>query len=309
MRVGSKVLPLAVALVFAVCQQASASFFFDGLTFDNSVDVVEDGSFGKVTLSGTPGSQTGLIQGIINFNQAVPGANGGYFTNTGGSVFAAYSFAITEVAGSPGTFTSSAPAAANSALALISGADTTGLIDYGVSGGATPTIAVFETAGNYTQFNFRNTNTTAGSPLVAGDIEFGTDANSIGTTLAPLSLFDVVLTAGLIGDDFHDVTIISPTVPLGVFAGAYTVFADVKGTVKYDPIASLIKPAASGDIVIDDGSIAGPGSGANGGIVRGWNFSDGGNFLVDPVPEASTLVVWSCMTLCGLGLYRKVRSA
>src|SRR5690606_7103954 len=105
------------------------------------------------------------------------------------------------------------------------------------------------------------------------------------------SMFDVVMTLGFDAiDDYHDISILNPLVPTGLFAGVYTVAEDIfPAGVNYNEILNLW--GGEGPVVIDDGFIGTPNQ--NNAGQRGFDFSDRGTYQVAATPEPASLIVWA----------------
>lgn len=268
---------------------SEASILGQMLTFDGIEDLANDNSDGKfvdTTLDGIPD----LVQGVV-WIDSVNGVN--VATATGGSIFAIYSFTLTPT-GVLGQFSATPTVGANSVNSMLKrgglgGADFSTLTTYNAGVGE-PGVAVIEIPGSFTNVDWRNTGAAAlSAPLT---LDFIPSA-----VVGDFSAFDVDLTLGFDGiDDSHTINILTPVVPIGVFAGVYSVKEHIfGGGVNYLPVTSPavpgLFPGGTGDVVIDDGSIGS--AVATGAVLRGFNFSDAGTYRLNPTPEPAAVLVWA----------------
>ena len=300
-----------VAVVAMVAPTAEASILGATFTTDGTIDVIADDSRGifidrdAISMGDGDGvlGTIDLIQGIVSLPNSSGTDPGTVFGTTGGNLYGAYSIALTE--GSPGAFTGSTPGPGYTIADMLGFGTATGVDDSALitrDGSITPVLAIFEAPSGVALNDTAFTNVAAvGSPLSLAFLG-----------LTDLSGFSASLTAGFDGvDDFHSVTLFlspgTPGGPAGLFDGAYTVAADIFGSgVTFLPLtdsAGVVSDIAVGTSAGDPdglGSIEALSQG-------GFTFADSGNFLLNPVPEPTSFLVWSGLALLGMFSSRRRR--
>lgn len=292
------------AVFVATASIADASVLGGALSFDGIKDFVNDGSAG-VFIDDDNDGLADLVQGVVWFDSS---GNDGesadlIFSETGGSLFAVYSIALTNTFVSAGLdefeFSGSGfmEADADSVESLLDIGGATGVQDGGLitrNASVKSSIAIIETTGDFDVLDFRTTNDD--DERLALEFDYGSGFTS------DLSGFTVSMIAGFDGvDDYHLVEIDDR--PRGFFDSAYTVKSDIFGAgVKYKELDGL--GGAKGDIVLSDGGIKSPGSsGAN-----GYGFSDEGSYQINAVPEPTSVAIWGVLALGGYGFRRRRRA-
>ena len=291
---------LFVCLALCVAVDSQASVLGDGLTFNGLTDRLEDDSVGLFEDEDTSGTVSAgdLIKGVIQIGKVFRDD----FTASGtdadlDSVFAVYSLEVLSVSGTRVTL-----GAASGSDNVVSIATSVGLSDLGISvaDAATAGIVVVEKAANV---SFNAFNATGG--FVSGG-EIASEISSANGYVTDMILgFDGI-------DDFHDLELESATytslatlaglvgtgTTIAEFRAAYTILESIFSVNFNDvTVTDFGGSTVTGDIVtFGNTEIAAPSGGE---FSRGWLFSDDGDFLINPAPEPSSLILWGSLALLG----------
>lgn len=286
----------AALLLFAAPSQAGVVSSL--LTFDGTPDTITDDSVGNFVERGTVDGilEVGdLLQGMISF-----GPLAGNAVPTGQSVIGAYSLRVKSIGVGGTSLVLEAASGADDVVTLLgaAGVDLSGLT--GTHVGASNGFALLEsTSVEIDRTSFVGPTFGFIPPTVGSDFEavaiLGFDGvddhhniSSFGADLTDLSV-----AAGFAGTG----------VPFALFNGTYSITDhSFGGGTIFLPLTNVIS-GAEGDVTIVNGFISGTNSDT---IGKGWDYNDDGDFVINAVPEPTSLAIFAVI---GLGAARRRRRA
>lgn len=279
----------AVAAVFFLPASAQAGVFSSLLSFDGSVDVVEDDSVGSFVEKGVVDGilEVGdLLQGMIAFDPI-----DGNTTPAGSSVIGAYSLEVKSIGAGGTSLVLGAAAGADSITSLLgtAGVDMNGLVGSGMDGFAVleSTTADVSQRSDFTgpSFGFSGAVTAADFKAVTLLGFDGVDDTHIVTSFGS-DLTDLSGIAGLAGTG----------ATVAIFNGTYSVTDHAFGAgVTFLPLFNVLN-GGSGDVIITNGTIAATDANTTG---LGWDFNDDGDFNINAVPEPTSMLIFAGLGLVG----------
>jgi len=303
-------------IMVGLCANAKASILGNLVSFDGSSDTFEDASVGLI-LKGANNSDTGQlqigdkIQGLVHFNNI----DGTADQDFGGSIWAAYAFVVASVN------TTEAGGIVTSSTFTLAGDDVLSVLGVGSSGnavdGRTETSYLGRTETSSIVI-LENKTSGLGLGSTDGDLGLAGNIDDSWSVVLSASLNNYIASAAeknpITGEkyDLKDLSDKPSTVDTtfanfyatfnvtGHSFGSSTDFLDI-----YNPIVdAAFSDGGLGEISIADGSLKTFNSATSG---EDWDFADDGNYLMNPVPEPSTIAIWAALGLGGCGFVARRR--
>ena len=301
-----------LAALFALpVSSVDAGIFGSLLSANGIADVIADDSAGSFIERGNIDGtlEVGdLLQGMISFDSVA--TNG---VPAGSSLIAAYSFEVLEI-GEDGSYLElGAASGTDNVLDIVSnaGVDISGLT--GAHVGQDNAIVLLQSSSvdvDRNDFLGPNFGFTPGSGATAADFDpalvLGFDGVDDQHTVTAAN----IPTFGLV--DLTDLSTAAffagqGTGPIASFFGTYSI-TDTSNSLSALNFLPLVNPlgGAVGDVTISNGTINATDSVTS---ANSFDFNDDGDFLINAVPEPSTVAIFGCVGLIGLFDQRRRRQS
>jgi hypothetical protein len=302
---------LCFALVAVCAAPATASILGNALTFNGRQDVITDESIGVIDdLDGDDLlSQGDLIQGVIRVANVVRDQGTGGTISFTNNVWGFYTFEVTNDPSVSGRVELGPAPAGNTAIDILAAA------------GVNTSLLGANKTGTDAQSVFAVLSSTSSSAVLTDFTAIGGFVNGGGIGGVLDSDWDAELVAGISSSaDFHEIQVLlagalsipfleagtsvlgtPASVPIGPFAGAYSVVRDAFGSTTYLPTATFdldatphfsdvtTQPVGATISTLESGSSY---------LANAWHFADDGNFQINVAPEPTSVIAWVILTAC-----------